>query len=144
MAGFTLSTVASKGPNAIYISRERYQGIVLFGADITLLKPLFIKSRLGDVTINAAAEDEKITLMRKNPLKATLIGPFESSFDATEFIFALTDKTSGSSGKRIGLGLDYTAATDILKQLCDWHCINAELKIGEAREIIRQGGDRGE
>jgi len=135
MAGFSIDSVVSTGPQRIYISREDYPQIILFGAGIKLNKPLFLKNDNCGLTMNASAEDEQIMLMRQDPAKAGVIGPFKSDFRIEDLIAKLTDNPTGTTGKRLGLGLDYSSVAAVIKELSDSGVITAELHIGKMSEI---------
>lgn len=135
MSGFSIQSVVSTGPRRIHISREKYSQIILFGTDIKLKKPLFLKDENCGITINATADDDQIMLMRQDSATAAVIGPIYSNFSIGDMLAKLTDNTRSASGKRIGLGLDYSGVTSVLKELADSGAITAELYMGGMSEI---------
>lgn len=137
MAGFTLNTVITTGPRRIYITRERYPQILLFGNDIQIAKPVFVKDEPSGLTVNATDAGEKITLLRQNPVTPGVVGPMYCDFTIEDIIMKLTDNTSGITGRRIGMGLDYSAVTSVIKQLCDNGNISAKLHLGNMKELKR-------
>ncbi|MFI4913058.1 MAG: flagellar basal body P-ring protein FlgI [Sedimentisphaeraceae bacterium JB056] len=135
MAGFTINTVISKGNPLVYVYRQDRPQIVLFGNDIKVQAPLFVKNTATDVTINAASEGGPITLMRQNPTKPGIIGPLESSDKLTDIIFKLTDNIQNLKRDRSGLGVDYSGTAVIIKELADSGNLNAEFKASPIKEI---------
>ncbi len=135
MAGFSIDSVVTNGPRRVYISRERSPQIILFGTDIKLNSPLFLKHDPSGLTINALPEDEKIMLMRKDVTTSSVTGPIYSDMKIENMIAKLTDNPKSVTGNRIGLGLDYSTVSAVIKELSNSGAIDAQLHIGNMSEI---------
>jgi hypothetical protein len=135
MAGFAVKKVVTKGEPAVYIYRKDKQHIVIFGNDISISTPLFVKDEHTDVTINSSTDDATVSIIRQNPFTPGILGPLTSKATLSDVIFKLTDNIGGRNKNRAGMGLDYSGTASIIKELWNSGNLNAQLEIGPAAAI---------
>lgn len=136
---FVLDSVISKGPRRIIAYRTGVPRIVIFGAPMYCSRNMFIQSSDGKVMINSRPTDEFVTMSRKHPRQATLIGPARSNHKVSEVIRALGEipVVSKTTRKRPGLGVSYSEIIAILETMCKTGVIDADFIAGAMAEFPR-------
>jgi flagellar basal body P-ring protein FlgI len=133
---FYLETVQRGGPKVVYVSRRLEPKIVLFGGRIRCRQGFFVESADGSVIIDAPADKEFISVMRRHPKRGTLMGPLQSSFELVDIIKTLGEEpVRREEMRRIGLGLPYSDVAAILKKMCEKGVVPAEFHIGPSPEL---------
>jgi len=133
---FYLEQVAQTPHKAIFVSRSGQPRIVLFGAPIRCRDNIFIQSGDGSIIINASAGQKYVTLVRKHPKHASIIGQMKSSFDLGDIIRTLCEEpTKKSEESRRGLGVSYSEMTVLLKQMCDKGAVKAQFLAGPLPKV---------
>jgi hypothetical protein len=132
---FFLEQVA-QGHKDVYVSRSGQPRMVLFGAPINCRANIFVQSADGDITINAPAGQEYVSLMRKLPGRPR-VAELRSSFDLSDIIRKLCEEPVIRDGHplRSGLNVSYADAIGLLKQMCDSGVVEADFHAGPLPEI---------
>ena len=125
---FLLEMVPAQGPPLIYARRTGYPCIGMIGGDRLVCQPPLLYSEAGKtVTLSAKAEDQMVTLLRKDA--KGMLGPYRAPLSVPRLTqFMGDDLRSDADGKLQGLGLDYAAVLDVLYRLCEKKAINAQMK----------------
>jgi len=133
---FYLEQIAHAKIKEVYVSRSGTPRIVLFGAPIMCRDNLFIQTSNGEVTINAPAGQEYVTLIRKLPKGKDPVR-LKSTFDLSDIIRKLCEEPLEKKGVlvRAGLNVPYAQAIGLVKQLCDSGAAPAEFHSGKLPEI---------
>ena len=134
---FVLDGVISKGPRRIIAYRSGVPRIVIFGAPMYCSRNMFIQSSDGNIMVNSRLTDEFVTMSRKHPRHATLIGPVRSSHKVSEVIRALGEAAvvSKNSRKRPGLGASYSEIIAVVETMCKTGAIEADFIAGAMAEF---------
>jgi hypothetical protein len=134
---FVLDSVISKGPRRIIAYRTGIPRIVLLGSPMYCSRNMFIQSSDGKIMLNSRLTDEFITMSRKHPRRATLIGPVRSSHKVSEVIRSLGEMPFAGTKrrKRPGLGVSYSEIIAILETMCKTGVIDADFIAGEMAEF---------
>lgn len=133
---FYLEQMAQTNHKVIYISRSGQPKIVLFGAPLRCHPNIFVESAGGDITINAPAGRDYVTIMRKHPKRRGVVARLNSSFDLGHMIKTLCEEPSTEDDKhRGGLGVSYTQVVVLLKRMCDKGTVEAEFHAGDPPKI---------
>lgn len=128
---FYLERIPQTDEKVVYVTRTGQPRVVLFGAPITCRGNIFLSSAEGDITINAGTGAENVTIMRKHPKRPSVITRLESSFEVGDIIRALCDNPPKEDEPgRGGLGVSYSDAIVILKEMCDKGAIAAAFHAG--------------
>ena len=135
---FYLEQTALSNEARIFVSRSGQPRIALFGAPIYCRENVFIQSGEGNITINAPAGQEYITIIRKHPSRP-LMKPIklQSSFKLSDIIRTLCGDpvVKEGSGLRPGLGVSYSDVTSLLKQMHDNGAIDVQFHAGPLPKI---------
>lgn len=133
---FYLEQIALNQHRTIFVSRSGEPRIVLFGAPILCSDGIFVRSADGDITIDAPAGQEYVSIIRKHPQRPGVIAQLESSFELIDIIRTLCEKPlkKGEQG-RGGLGVSYADVIALLKQMCDKGAVKAEFWAGPLPKI---------
>ncbi|MBA7642054.1 hypothetical protein ES703_49740 [subsurface metagenome] len=109
---------------------------MLFGAPIRCSDGIFVRSADGDITIDAPAGQEYVSIIRKHPLRPGVIAQLKSSFELGDIIRTLCEKPlkKGERG-RGGLGVTYADVIALLKRMCDKGAVKAEFWAGPLPKI---------
>lgn len=132
---FYLERIAQPDHKLIYVSRSGQPRIVLFGEPISCHDNIFVETPDGAVTINAAAGQKKVTLIRKHPKRPDVVAQAQCSLDLADIIRALCQEPPKEGDKAGGLGVSYTDAAVLLKQMCDKGAVEAEFHAGPLPKI---------
>ena len=123
---FYIDQVIQTSPKTVYVSRKDEPRVVLFGAPIDCEKDIFIESDDGQIIINALADENRISVMRKHPLTGGLMGPLKTSFRLADVIKTLGDEPAPEDEKqRVGLGVSYSEIVELLKKMCEKGAVKA-------------------
>ncbi|AQQ70840.1 Basal body P-ring protein [Limihaloglobus sulfuriphilus] len=126
---FKLSNAYSKGKPAVYISRSQRPEVIIFG-DVRTGSDVFVRSDDNTIFINSSPQDDSVSLSRKHPSKPNLIGPLKTSAKLEDIIIGLCSKLPADDVYRIGLQVNYSQMTSLVKKMFDMGIIEGELVIG--------------
>jgi hypothetical protein len=133
---FYLEQIAQAKHKEIFVSRSGQPRIVLFGAPIYCRDSIFVQSANGDITIDARAGQEYVSVIRKHPTRPIPI-KLKSSFELSDIIQTLCEKPVVKKDSRVrpGLNVSYADAIAILKQMCESGAVKAQFRAGPLPEI---------
>lgn len=133
---FYLERITQTEHKAIFVSRSGEQRVILFGAPIYCSGDIFVQSADGNITINAPAGQNYVTIIRKHPTRPGVVAQLRSSFELGDIIRVLCHEPpkEGQQG-RGGLGVSYTDMIVLLKQMCDKGAVRAEFRAGPLPKI---------
>ncbi|MFZ2148803.1 MAG: flagellar basal body P-ring protein FlgI [Sedimentisphaerales bacterium] len=133
---FYLEQIAQTPHKTIFVSRSGQPRIVLFGAPIYCSDGVFVRSDDGNLTINAPAGQEYVTIIRKHPQRPDVIAQLKSTFELGDIIRTLCEKPlkEGEQGHG-GLGVTYADVIALLKRMCDKGAVKAEFWAGPLPKI---------
>ena len=133
---FYLEQIVQTEHKAIFISRSGQPRIVLFGAPMRCRGNIFVQSADGNITINAPAGQQYVSVIRKHPRRPSVIARLRSSFELDDIIQTLCEEPlkNTEEGHR-GLGVSYADVIAILKQMCDKGAVRAEFRAGPLPKI---------
>ncbi|MDD5134551.1 MAG: flagellar basal body P-ring protein FlgI [Phycisphaerae bacterium] len=136
---FYLDQVLQTSPKTVWVSRNKEQRIVLFGAPIDCEENIFIDSDDGKIIINSLPDENKISVMRKHPITGELMGPLKTSFRLADVIRILGDEPDPQDKKRrTGLGVSYSEIVELLKKMCDKGAVKAVFATSEPVSVMTQ------
>lgn len=134
---FNLEQVAGASYKTIFVSRKGWPRIALFGGPIYCERDLFVQSQDGDITINAQADEDYVTVIRRLP-KRPKIPPvtLKSTYELSSIIRTLGAEPvkSGEDGY-LGLAVSYADIIALLERMVEKGAIDAEFRAGEMPEI---------
>lgn len=133
---FYLEQIAQTPHKSIFVSRSGQPRIVLFGVPIRCSDGIFVRSADGDITIDAPAGQEYVSIIRKHPKRPGVIAQLKSSFELGDIIRTLCENPlkKGEQG-RGGLGVTYADVIALLKRMCDKGAVKAEFWAGPLPKI---------
>ncbi len=133
---FYLEQIVQTPHKSIFVSRSGQPRIVLFGAPIRCSDDIFVRSADGNITINAPAGQEYVSIIRKHPQRPDVIAQLKSTFELGDIVRTLCEQPlqKGEQG-RGGLGVTYTDVTALLKRMCDKGAVKAEFWAGPLPKI---------
>lgn len=132
---FSIEQVTQTDRKAIYVTRSGAPRIVLFGAPLTCRNNIFAESPDGMIVVNSQAGQGFVSLTRRHPERAGVLGPVRTGFDLADIIRALgTEPTRTKDGGVAGLGVSYTDVTAIVQQLAIKDMVPAEFWPGPLPE----------
>jgi hypothetical protein len=130
---FFVDNVICSGRKTIYANRRDAGRIVLFGSPVECEKNIFVESPDKRITINSAAGQDFITVMRKHPTQPGMIGPLRCGFDLADVIEAICGYSrEGSTKSRPGLSAPYSELVPLLRQMCQQGAIKADFRVGKS------------
>jgi flagellar basal body P-ring protein FlgI len=131
---FYLEQIPQSKYRSIFVSRSGVPRIVLFGTPLFCRKNIFVQSADGNITLNAPAGQEYVTIIRKHPKRATA-RPLElkSSFDLSDIIRTLCESPLGENLR--GLNASYDETISLLKQMVEKGAVDAEFKASPLPKI---------
>ncbi|MEJ2649191.1 MAG: flagellar basal body P-ring protein FlgI, partial [Sedimentisphaerales bacterium] len=102
---FFLEKITQTDKKDIYVSRSEEPVIVLFGTPLNCNKGFTIQSADGQISINAPADQDYVTVIRKYPNRRGLTGQIRCTYDVGDIIQALCeDPPEREQNIRGGLG----------------------------------------
>ncbi len=133
---FYLEQIVQTPHKTIFVSRSGQPRIVLFGAPIRCSDGVFVRSADGNITIDAPAGQEDVSIIRKHPLRPGVRAQLKSFFEVSDIIRTLCEKPlkKGERG-RGGLGVSYADVIALLKRMCDKGAVKAEFWAGPLPKI---------
>ena len=133
---FYLERITQTEQKEIFVRRSGQPRIVLFGAPIYCHGSIFVQSADGDITINAPAGQEYVTIIRKHPRRPSVIARLNCSFEVSDIIRTLCEEPlkQGDKGHG-GLGVSYADMIVLLKQMCDKGAVRAAFRAGPLPKI---------
>jgi len=134
---FYMDQITQSDNRLIYVSRSGEPRIALFGAPLYCRRNIFIESENGEITINAAAGQEEVTIILKISGRRN-VPPIRlnTSYDVSDIIRALAEEpVSNIRGIRPGLNISYGEVISLVKQLCEKGVITAKFRAGPLPEI---------
>lgn len=135
-SNFYLEKITQTNKRDIYVSRSGQPIVVLFGAPIFCNKGILVKSADGEITIDAQASEDYVTVSRKFPSRPDLTGQIRCSYELGNIIEALCENPPEKGrDSRGGLGVTYSDLIPLLKQMCDKSAVNAEFHAGPLPKI---------
>jgi Flagellar P-ring protein len=132
---FYLERIAEAQHKLIYVSRSGQPCIVLFGAPIMCHHDIFVQSPDGDITINATADQNHVTILRRLPRRPDVLPRAQTSFDLADIIRTLCQEPPKEGERTGGLGVSYSDAAVLLKLMCDKGAVEAQFHAGPLPKI---------
>jgi hypothetical protein len=135
---FSIDSVMSSGPKTIYVYRQGYPTIVLFGSPLRCEESVFIRSEKSSVTINSQSDNKLISVSRKHPRRPRVIGPLLSSNDLSILIQTLGElpDTRSNTAVRPGLAVPYAEILEILKTMTEQGAVEAQFVAGPEAQLV--------
>ncbi len=132
---FFLEQLTTPKIKDIYVTRSGEPRIVLFGAPLYLQPGTFIQSDDGSIIINAPADSDTVTIIRKLPEipPITLL----SSYNLQDIIETLCEEAfvKEDSPIRPGLNVSYSEMIALVKKMCENGAIPANFHAGPLPKI---------
>jgi flagellar basal body P-ring protein FlgI len=135
---FSLEQISNADQKGIYLTRRGEASIVLFGSPIYCREDIFVESKDGGITINAPKGQKYVTIMRKHPKRSNVTLQLKSSLaldDIIETLCGEPDAEGRNAKGRPGLGVSYSDAAWLLKQMCEKGAVEAEFKAGPLPKV---------
>ncbi|MBN2020236.1 MAG: flagellar basal body P-ring protein FlgI [Sedimentisphaerales bacterium] len=124
---FYLDQITDGGKPAIFVSRQSQPRVALFGSPIYCQGDIFVETPDGSVTINAPADQQVVTIIRKHPRHPDKIIRLNCSLNLADIIQTLCKEPQAQPGESgPGLGVPYSTLAMLLKQLADAGAVSAE------------------
>ncbi len=128
---FYLEQIVETPQKTIFVARSGQPRIALFGAPIRCKQNIFIQSADGNITINAPAGQEYISIMRKHPTRPNVIIQLKSSYELSDIILKLCEEPAKEKGQgQAGLNVSYGEMIALLQQMCEKNAIDAKFYAG--------------
>jgi hypothetical protein len=135
---FYLEQIMRARYKEVFVSRSGQPRIVLFDSPIYCRENVFVQSADGELTIDAPAGQNYVSVIRKLANKPG-VPPIQlkSSFELGDIIRALCEEPTVERGsrRRPGLNVAYAKAISILKQMCDQGAVEAQFRAGPLPKI---------
>ena len=133
---FYLEQIVQIPQKSVFVARSGQPRIVLFGAPIRCKQNIFIQSTDGNITINAPAGQEFVSIMRKHPKRPNVVIQLKSSYELSDIIRKLCEEPVKEKGEgQAGLNVSYGEMIALLKQMCDKGAIDAKFYAGPLPNI---------
>jgi len=133
---FFLEQVAQTHHKGIFVSRSGQPRIVLFGAPIYCRENIFVQSPDGNITINAPAGQQYVSIIRKHPKRPNVTLQLRSSYDLSDIIRTLCKEPLKKEGEgRVGLNVSYAEGIALLREMCYKGAVDAEFRAGPLPKI---------
>jgi hypothetical protein len=132
---YFIDMVSCLGPKVIYAYRKDNSRIAIFGAPLYAQKNIFVD--MEQILINCQPEDKFISLSRRHPTRAKLIGPLKSSYAVEDIIRTLghSPETDAKKYPWPGLGISYSEILTILEKMCRENMIPASFVYGPVTDV---------
>jgi flagellar basal body P-ring protein FlgI len=133
---FYLEQIAQTRQKAIFVSRSGQPRVVLFGAPIEVSEGTFVRSKDGNITINAPSGQSYVSVIRKHPRRPGVVVQLKSSFTLSDIIRTLCERPpeEGKPGQG-GLGVPYADVIALLKLMSEKGAVQAEFWAGALPKI---------
>ncbi len=124
---FYLEQIPMTKQKCIMVYRNDQPRVVIFGAPIYCKENLFIESEDGNITLNAPAGQNYVSIIRKHPTRPNVLVKLKSSFELGDIIMTLCEESVKNSPKDVtGLNVSYGEMIALLKQMVDKGAIKDE------------------
>ncbi|MCP4263746.1 MAG: hypothetical protein GY774_40495 [Planctomycetes bacterium] len=135
-SNFYLEQIAHTQQKTIFVTRSGQPRVVLFGTPIECSEGTFVRSKDGNITINAPSGQDYVSIIRKHPRRPGVVVQLKSSFQLSDVIKTLCEKPpkEGRPGKG-GLDVPYADVIALLKLMCDKGAVKAEFWAGALPKI---------
>ncbi len=131
---FHLEQIAQTKYREIFVARSGQPRIVLFG-ELYCRDNIFLQSINGDVTIDAPAGQDYVTMMRTHPKRPNIL-TLKSSFELADIIRTLCEEPiKETADEPPGLNVPYHDMVAILKQMVEKGMVRAEFRVGPLPKI---------
>jgi len=131
---FHLEQIVQAKYREIFVARSGQPRIVLFG-EIYCRDNIFLQSVDGEVTIDAPAGQDYVTIMRTHPKRPDIL-TLKSSFELADIIRTLCEEpVKGTADESLGLNVPYHDMVAILKQMVEKGLLRAEFRVGPLPKI---------
>lgn len=135
---FFLEQVVQTDRRAIFIARSGQPRVTVFGAPLTCADNLFVEAADQTVLVNSRAGQDYVSVTRKDPGKAGVIGPVRTGFTVSEIVRALgAERQQTPAGRLVGLATPYSDVTAVMEQLSEKDAVDAEFWAGPLPKIAR-------
>ena len=129
---FYLDKIHQAGQKVIHATRTDKPRITLYQAPILCNRNVFVEFDEGNIIINAIADAEHLSVMRKHPVRGAVMGPVLCSFEVSDLIRALCENpVQKDQNIRPGLGASYSDIVGLLKKMCEKGAIDAKFVTSE-------------
>jgi hypothetical protein len=132
---FYIERVVQTNRRAVFVSRSGDPRIVLFGAPLECSNSIFVESPDQSIVVNARPEQQQISITRKHPTRAGIMGPVRAGFEVGAVVRALGGEPAVSGGQLQGLGASYEEMIAVVQQLIAKGAVNAEFWPGPLPKI---------
>ncbi len=133
---FYLERVLQTDRQAIFVSRSGDPRVVLFGASLECSNNIFVESPDQSIMVNARAEQNRVSIVRKHPTRPGVIGPVATGFEVSEIVRTLGgEAATGAGGQVLGMGASYEEVIAVLEQLVAKGAVTAEFWPGPLAKI---------
>jgi flagellar basal body P-ring protein FlgI len=133
---FLLEQIIQTPHKTVYATRSGQCRIALFGAPIYCRRNSFIQSADGQIIINAAPDQNYVSIIRKHPTRAESVIKLQSSFELGDIIRTLAESpVKKPNSRQLGLGVTYAEIISILKQMSQAGAIEADFQAGGLPKI---------
>jgi hypothetical protein len=131
---FFVDLISCSGPKIIYAYRKDNARIAIFGYPVTCRKNLFLD--MDQVLINSQPEHKYISVSRRHPVRAKLIGPLKCGYSVEDVIRTL-GYSPETDAKYLwtGLGISYSEILTIVETMCRENMIPATFVAGPVTNI---------
>ncbi len=135
---FYLEQVVQTDRRAIFVSRSGQPRVTVFGAPLTCGDDIFVEAADQTVVVNSRAGQNYVSVTRKDPGKAGVIGPVRTGFTVSEIVRALgAERQRTPAGRLVGLATPYSDVTAVMKQMSEKDAVDAEFWAGPLPKIAR-------
>jgi len=129
---FTLDVVSGGGPAVIWAKRTEAQRIVLLGAPLSVIPPVFYVHPSEALTVSADEGADGLTLVRRTPYSGMVSGPIRIGLDVEQMVRLLGEEAGvDDQGHVVGVGMDYAQVLEVVSRLCRDGAIAASFVLEE-------------
>ncbi len=117
---FTVDLVRTSGAPVIYATQSERSHLVVFGHDLSVVRPLFFCAPDELLTVNARPDAETITVYRKVPITGKMSDAFYIEPNVGTLLQTLGNRPlRDKTGRILGLGLTYGQVIRMTHLLCE-------------------------
>ncbi len=123
---FLLDHLHVPGENLVYAKRSSNRRIAILGRDVRCEPPLFYSDPGRSFILNAADDDDHLTVFRKLPRQGIVSPPVPVDYDLGTLLHLLgSEPGRDADGQVAGLGIDYSSLVQALHELSRSRAMNA-------------------
>jgi len=123
---FVLDRLNVPGENLVYAKRSGSRRIAILGRDVRCEPPLFYSDPGRSFILNAAADDDHLTVFRKLPRQGIISPPVPVDYELGTLLCLLGNEPGrDTNGQVVGLNIDYSSLVQTLHELGRNHAMNA-------------------